>query len=138
MQATALALTGFIAWYIVLTIAIVSVRGFLAATGKREANSFSNDGTDISDLAARICRAHANCYESFALIGGALLLALATDSSDITDGLAFALLGARFAQSAVHIASGSAVAAQIRFGFYFAQLGIVTYWLVLLACQFVA
>lgn len=137
MQTTALALSGYIAWYLVLYLAIVSVRGFLATSGKREANSFSTDGSDISDLSARICRAHANCYESFAFIGGAMLLAIATGSTDITDGLALVLLAARLAQSVVHIASGSALGAQIRFGFFFVQLAIAGYWIVLLACKFI-
>jgi uncharacterized MAPEG superfamily protein len=136
MQTTALALTGFIAWYLFLYLAVAAPRVMLAVQGKRAPNSFKPDGSDVSELAGRICRAHANCYESFAFIGGVMLLAIATGSTDITNGLALVLLGSRLVQSIVHIASGSPIAAQVRFSFFIAQYAIAAYWTVLLICKF--
>lgn len=136
METTALALCGFIAWYLLLYLAVAAPRVTLALQGKRAPNSFKTDGSDVSELANRICRAHANCYESFAFIGGAMLIALATDSTEITNGLAFALLGARLVQSLVHIASGSPMAAQVRFAFFIAQYAIASYWIIQLGCKF--
>jgi hypothetical protein len=65
-----------------------------------------------------------------------MLLAIATGSTDITNGLALVLLGARLVQSIVHIASGSPIAAQVRFSFFIAQYAIAAYWTVLLLCKF--
>jgi hypothetical protein len=39
-------------------------------------------------------------------------------------------------QSIVHIASGSPIAAQVRFSFFIAQYAIAAYWTVLLICKF--
>lgn len=136
MQSTALALTGYIAWYLLLYLAVAAPRVTLAAKGERAPNSFKPDGSDVSDLSGRICRAHANVYESFAFIGGIMLLAIATDSTEITNGLAFVLLGTRFLQTIVHIGSGSVMAAQIRFALFIGQFAIVAYWTVLLLCKF--
>ena len=101
----------------------------------RAANDFLPDGTDVSPFANRLARAHANCYESFPIVGGILLLALAIDQQSITDPLALWLLAARVGQSCTHVASGSSKAAQIRFLFFLTQLSIVSWWLVKIAAQ---
>jgi hypothetical protein len=68
-------------------------------------------------------------YENFPL-WGVLLLAIATDQTTVTDGLALYCLGARIGQVTTHLISTSERAVQIRFGFFIVQLGIVGYWLV--------
>jgi len=50
----------------------------------------------------------------FSFIGGVLLLAIATDSTIITNGLAYILFGARLGQSIVHLVSTSDIAIQAR------------------------
>jgi hypothetical protein len=67
--------------------------------------------------------------ESFPIIGGTLLLALAIGHSEITDGLALIVLGARVAQSVVHILSTAVIAVQVRLLCFLVQLGVCGYWL---------
>lgn len=130
MSPTVFALTGYIAWFLLLLAAIAAYRSILTLTGKRAANSFNPDGADVSAFSARLCRAHANCYESFPYIGGLLLLALATDLTRITDGLALVVLICRIAQSTTHLISTSVMAVQIRFFFFLVQVAIGCYWVV--------
>lgn len=85
--------------------------------GCKKANSFNPDGSDVSNFSNRLCRAHANCYEGFPIFGGLLLLAIASDTMAITNGLAYILIGARLGQSFIHLASTSVVAVFVRFGF---------------------
>lgn len=132
MNPTVLALIGYISWFLVLITTITCHRALLTITGARPANSFAPDGLDISPLSGRICRAHANCYESFPYIGGLLILSLLTDMSHLTDSLALFVLIFRILQSSIHIASTSVFAVQIRFGFFTAQLFICIYWAVIM------
>ena len=128
MNASVIALVIYVSWMILLLGMLGSLRAGLTLTGKRAANSFCPDGSDVSSFSARLCRTHANCYESFPIIGGLLLLAIATSSTGITDGLAYYLIAARILQSAVHLISTSIVAVQIRFAFFLVQIGIAVYW----------
>ncbi|MEN8771455.1 MAG: MAPEG family protein, partial [Glaciecola sp.] len=54
--------------------------------------------------------------------------AMATGSSDITDGLAYVLLGARLAQSLILLISTSPLAIQLRFATFLVQFAICAYW----------
>ncbi len=128
MNLTALALLGYIAWFLLLFGAIAILRTDLTVSGKRLANSFKPDGSDVSAFSSRLCRAHANCYESFPYIGGLMLFALATGAEEITNQLALAVLLARICQSSIHILSTSVRAVQIRFVFFLAQYLIGIYW----------
>ena len=58
-----------------------------------------------------------------------MLLALATDTTPITDGLAMALLAARVAQGLVHLWSTRNLAVLIRFHLFLVQYLIAVYWL---------
>ncbi len=138
MNPTALALTGYVLWFLVLISGIAVHRSILTIVSKRAPNSFRTDGTDISDFSARLCRAHANCYEGFPYIGGLLLLALVTQTTDVTNSLALVLLGCRIAQSVVHMISTSVMAVQLRFAFFLAQLVISFYWAVQFLIRFAA
>ncbi|MGY0216441.1 MAPEG family protein [Endozoicomonadaceae bacterium StTr2] len=133
MSTTFIALTGYIGWTITLLIILEIFRVVLVIKSGRAANSFSPDGRDTTPFGHRLTRAHANCYESFPMIGGILLLALATGHAAITDPLALYVLIARIAQSTTHLISGSAMAIQIRFAFFCIQTGICFWWFILLA-----
>ncbi|MCH8134852.1 MAG: MAPEG family protein [Proteobacteria bacterium] len=130
MNATIVTLLLYVAWTMVLLFMLAYVRVSLTLTGKRQANSFDPSGVDVSPFCNRLCRAHANCYESFPILGGLLLLAIATDNTAITDGLAYYLIGARILQSTMQLVSSSNVAVQFRFAFFVAQLGIAVWWIV--------
>jgi len=128
MNSTVIALIGYIAWTWLLVLGIAGTRGLAMLRNKRAINSFAPDGKDLSDTSARLCRAHANCYESFPIIGGLLLLALATGNTAITSSMALIVLACRIAQSTVHIISTSVVAVNLRFALYLVQFGIAACW----------
>jgi uncharacterized MAPEG superfamily protein len=128
MNLTALALLGYIGWFLLLFGAIAILRTGLTVSGKKLANSFKPDGSDVSAFSSRLCRAHANCYESFPYIGGLMLFALATGAEDITNPLALVVLLARILQSGIHMMSTSVRAVQIRFVFFLAQYLVGIYW----------
>ncbi|NNC96983.1 MAG: MAPEG family protein [Gammaproteobacteria bacterium] len=129
MSATTTALLGYILWMLILLVILAGLRSALTLSGKKMVNSFAPDGADAGDFSNRLCRAHANCYESFPIIGGILLFALASGQTGVTDGLAMIMLGARVAQSLTHLISTSAIAVYVRFGFFLVQIAIAAYWL---------
>ena len=128
MNATAAALLGFIGWTLVLIVAVELARVYLVLATGRKVTQFNPDGADISPFMHRLARAHANCVENFPIFGGLLLLALLTNQAHITNPLAPYFLAARLAQSVTHLISARALAINIRFAFFAAQLGIGVYW----------
>ena len=131
MNNTIFALLGYITWILILLVWLATYRTLLVAKKEQSVNGFKPDGSDSPAFGERITRAQSNCVESFAFIGGLMLLALATDSAVITNGLALLLLAARLGQSTTHLLSTSVLAVQIRFAFFLVQIGICLYWLVL-------
>jgi hypothetical protein len=136
MNATIIVLIGYIAWILVLLLGLASYRTYMSLTGKFRGLKFEADGSDVPEFGKRLTRAQANCVESFSFIGGILLLAIATDSSAITNGLAYILLAARLGQSLVHLISTSTLAIQLRFALFLVQFGIVVFWVVKLFAKF--
>ena len=137
MNHTIFALLGYITWILILLVWLATYRTLLVAKKEQSVNGFKPDGSDSPAFGERITRAQSNCVESFAFIGGLMLLALATDSAVITNGLALLLLAARLGQSTTHLLSTSVLAVQIRFAFFLVQIGICLYWLVLFVLKFI-
>ncbi len=129
MQSTTIALLGYIAWTLVLILAVEISRTYLVLAKGHRVTQFKPDGTDVSPFMHRLCRAHANCVENFPVFGGFLILALATQQTKITDGLALYFLAARCLQSVTHLISGRTLAINLRFMFYAVQLAISCIWL---------
>ncbi|TWG92874.1 MAPEG family protein [Luteimonas sp. J16] len=125
---SAFALTGFIAWTLLLLALMEGIRTGLVLGRRVPANRFTPDNAGLSPFMQRLARAHANCVENLPVLGGLLLVAIATGHAAVTDPLAWPLLGARVCQSLVHLASVSATAVTIRFLFFAVQLGIGLYW----------
>jgi uncharacterized MAPEG superfamily protein len=125
---TALALTGFIAWSLALLVLMEVLRSRLVMSGRVPANGFTPDNAGLSPFLQRLARAHANCVEGLPIFGGLMLVALVTQRTAATDGLAYALLGARILQSAIHLASTAPHAVTARFLFFAVQLGIALVW----------
>lgn len=130
MSPSVLAILGFAVWTMLLLGGIAVLRSRLTLSGARAANSFTPTGADVSPFSERLCRAHANCYESFPFFGGVLVAAVLSQSAFITDPLALWVLAARVGQSGVHLASTSARAVTVRFGFFLIQFVIIAYWAV--------
>lgn len=129
MHNTVIALLGYITWTIVLLVALAGNRAAAMLGARRAINSFAPDGKDVSPLSHRIARAHANCYECFPVMGGLLLLALATGDTAITSSMALIAFGARVVQSTVHVISTSKPAVHLRFACLLVQLGIAGSWI---------
>jgi uncharacterized MAPEG superfamily protein len=129
MTYTGIALLGYIVWTLALLIALAVYRTALVQSKQKKSLKFAADGSDVPEFGHRLTRAQANCSESFAIIGGALLYSLATNNMVITDGLALVLLAARLGQSLVHLISTSGLAIQTRFILFLIQIGIVIYWI---------
>jgi len=128
MNTTLTALTGFIAWTLLLLLLMEAIRSKLVLTKAVPANRFQPDNANLTPFMQRLARAHANCLEGLPVFGGLMLVAVLAGKSAITDPLAYALLGARIAQSAIHLASLSEAAVTARFLAFVVQMGIAVYW----------
>jgi uncharacterized MAPEG superfamily protein len=125
---SALVLTLFIAWALLLLVLMEVLRSHLVLTGQARSNEFKPDNSNTSPFMQRLARAHANCVESLPLFGGLLLVALVTGRTEVTDPLAPWLLGARVVQSGIHLASTSIGAVNARFAAFAVQMAIALYW----------
>ena len=125
---TVWALTGFIAWALLLLVLMEAIRAKLVLTKAVPANGFDPANSTLSPFMQRLARAHANCIESLPIFGGLMLVAVVTDRTAITDPLACVLLGARLVQSLIHLSSLSALAVTLRFTAFMVQVVIAVTW----------
>ncbi|ODU07082.1 MAG: MAPEG family protein [Rubrivivax sp. SCN 71-131] len=130
MSPSLLALLGFITWTLALLVLMELVRSKLVLTGTVSANEFNPENTNLSPFMQRLARAHANCLEGLPVFGGLLLLAVVAGKAAVTDPLAVVLLGARVAQSLIHLWSTSPTAVTVRFTAFAVQMAIGVYWAV--------
>lgn len=130
MSHTLIALLGFLSWTLALLVLMELIRTQLVMTGKVAANGFTPDNAGLSPFMQRLARAHANCLEGLALFGGFMVLAVLAGKSQVTDPLAFVLLGARLVQSIIHLASTSPAAVSLRFTAFAVQMGVAVWWAV--------
>lgn len=127
-NATAFVLTALIAWTLFLLILMEVLRTQFLVTRTVAANEFRPDNSNLPPYMQRLARAHANCIESFPIIGGLLVVALLTKRADVTDALAPLLLIARLLQSSIHAVSTTVVAAWLRFIAFAVQMAIAVHW----------
>jgi uncharacterized MAPEG superfamily protein len=135
MTPTLYALTGFLAWTLLLLVLMEANRSKLVLTKAVPANGFSPDNANLSPFMQRLARAHANCLEGLPIFGGLMLVAAMAGHSTLTDPLAPLLLGARVAQSLIHLSSVSATAVTLRFSAFAVQMGIAMYWAIALLAR---
>jgi uncharacterized MAPEG superfamily protein len=128
MGPTATALIGFAGWFVLLSIALGVYRVALVFAGKKVANTFATDGSDLEPLGGRLTRARDNCFETLPLFAALALGADMTARLAVTDPLAMWVLYARIGQSVVHGISTSVLAVQIRATLFFVQIGIYAWW----------
>lgn len=127
---------GLIAWTIALVVALIFYRTSVVIFTKKAANSFSPSGGDLTAFGERFTRSYANCTEFVPLALGILLFAIATDQTNVTDGLAFYFLVARMAHSSLHILSTSPTAIGVRSLLFWIQIVISAIWILLLTSRF--
>ena len=130
MTPTLAALTGFVAWSLLLLVVMELLRTRLVLTGAVSANGFTPDNANLSPFMQRLARAHANCIEGLPIFGGLMLIAVVNGWSTVTDPLAYVFLAARILQSLIHLASVSATAVTLRFSAFAVQMAIGVYWAV--------
>jgi len=128
MGTSAWVLTLFIAWALFLLVLMEAIRSYLVLSGRARSNEFRPDNANQSLFLQRLARAHANCIESLPIMGGLLLVAIATSRTGVTDALAPWLLLARVTQSVIHLASLSVLAVNARFFFFAVQIAIAIHW----------
>ena len=129
MQSTStFVLTAFIAWTLFLLILMEVLRTRYLMTRTVAANEFRPDNSNLPPYMQRLARAHANCVESFPIIGGLLLVALLTNRADVTNALAMWLLIARLVQSSIHVVSTNVIASWLRFLAFAVKMAIAVYW----------
>ena len=130
MGPTGTALLGFAAWYLLLTFALGLFRSGLVLSGKKAANTFATDGSDVGAFGRRLNRARDNCFETLPLFVAIALAAQLANRVAVLDPLAMYLLYARIGQSLTHLASTNILAINVRFAFFIAQLVIYAIWVV--------
>ena len=130
MSPSMTALLGFISWALLLLVLMEVIRSKLVLTGEVPANGFNPENSNLSPFMQRLARAHANCVEGLPIFGGLLLVAVTAGKSQLTDPLAYTLLGARIAQSLIHLLSTSPTAVTARFTAFAVQMGIAIFWAV--------
>lgn len=128
MSVSASVLTLFIAWTLFLLVLMEVLRSHLVLTGRVRSNEFDPENSRLTPFMQRLARAHANCLEGLPIFGGLLLVALATDRTQVTDPLAPWLLAARVLQSSIHLGSVSVAAVNARFAAFVVQVAIGIYW----------
>lgn len=133
MTATHIVFLHYIILILVSLLALAGYRTFLSLSGHNKNLRFASDGSDVPAFGYRLTRVHANAVECFPFIGGLLIYAIATGNTDITNGLAYVLFGARIAQSLILLTSVSPLAIQLRFVTFLVQFGICVYWTYLFA-----
>ena len=130
MGPTGTALLGFAAWYLLLTFALGVFRSALVLSGKKAANDFATDGTDVGAFGRRLNRARDNCFETLPLFAAIALAASLSNRIAVLDPLAMYVLYARVGHSLTHLASTSIMAINVRFAFFIVQLVIYAIWIV--------
>ncbi len=135
MSASICVLLGYAAWTIAIVLAVVFYRTGLVLVGKTPANSWTRGGQTWSDPAiiTRMTHAHMNCVENLPLVAAIILAAQVMGQGAVTDGLAGVLLGARVAQSAVHIIAVNHWMVFLRASLWTVQTAILLWWLFSLA-----
>lgn len=127
-HASLAALVGYAAWTLLLVTGIALVRSGLVLVRRRAPGAFTPDMADVSPFAARLARAHANCVENLPIFAALVVAAHLGGRPEVVDGLATAVLGARVAQSTVHLISTSSPAVLVRFAFFGVQVAIEAVW----------
>jgi len=114
---------GFGVWVILLALAVVTTRGALMLFEKKKITEFPGGVEHGGEGYRRLVRAHANAAENVG-VAAAILLAVAVVNLDTwaAHTLPWVILGARVAQSIIHISSGAAVAIWLRVTAFSVQL----------------
>lgn len=130
-------LLAFAVWSMLVLILTVGIyRWGLIFAGRVQAKQFRADQIEGSDRYRRAMRAHLNCLENLPIYGAIVLVIVVSGAkSSMLDGLALTLIGARIAQTLIHVSwEQTNLLAYLRFGFFFVQL-VCMFWMTALVVQ---
>ncbi|MGB3053128.1 MAG: MAPEG family protein [Polyangiales bacterium] len=130
-------LLAFAVWsMLVLILTVGTYRWGLIFAGRVQVNEFRADQIEGSDRYRRAMRAHLNCLENLPIYGAIVLVIVVSGArSSALDSLALTLIGARIAQTLIHVSwKQTNLLAYLRFGFFFVQL-ICMFWMAALVVQ---
>ena len=122
------ALMYYVLWMFALVLFYGTYRVPLSLTGKKPMNHWEREKpVDDPGIVVRARHAHANCVENIALFAVVVLAAAVLGRSAVVDGLACYVLGARVAQSVVHLIGTPPILVWIRASLFFVQVGLIAY-----------
>ena len=130
-------LLAFAVWTMLVLMTTVGMyRWIMILTGRAKGTDFRADRIEGSPLYCRAMRAHLNCLESLPIYGAIVLAIVVSGASSATlDTLALVLIGARIAQTSIHISTEQTnVIGYIRFSFFLTQL-VCMLWMAALVVQ---
>ncbi len=135
MQPAIQMLLGYCLLTLLLVAFFVGYRATLVLSLKAAANSWPREGQQRLDpsLVTRAQHAHLNCVENLPVVGGIVCVACAMNKLEVLAPLALIFLALRVAQSTTHLIGTSAALVFVRANFFLAQIGILLYWVYLLA-----
>jgi uncharacterized MAPEG superfamily protein len=130
-------LLAFAVWsMLVLILTVGTYRWGLIFAGRAQVNEFRADQIEGSDRYRRAMRAHLNCLENLPIYGAIVLVIVVSGArGSLLDSLALTLIGARIAQTLIHVSrEQTKLLAYLRFGFFFVQL-ICMLWMTALVVE---
>lgn len=125
MSTPVLMLLAFAGWTLLSMVLTVDFyRWSRILTARSQIVEFSEYRVEGQGWYKRALRAHANCVENLPVYGAVVVAVVATGvSAPLLDLLSIVLMGARVAQTSVHVGfQHSNLAAVVRFTFYFIQV----------------
>lgn len=127
-------LLGFVAWTLLLLLAIGFARISKVVAGRAKPTDFPAGVPHGSDPYWRLNRVHLNCLENLPVFATLVLVATHVGLRGPTiDMLSRVVLGARIGQSLAHLSSGGVVAVNVRFVFFLTQVLCFVGFIVLIA-----
>lgn len=117
------ALVLFAAWVLLLVLSIGVWRVGQVLAGQKKVNEFLSGTQHGGDAYWRLNRAHMNAVENLPVFAALVLAGLYLQVQDVAfQVLPSLVLYARIVQSAIHVASGSALGVSLRFVAYVVQV----------------
>lgn len=120
------------AWTLLLAVVYVGYRVVLVLTFKEKANAWTRGAIEHVDPAiiTRFNHAHLNSLETLPLYAAVVLFAYMQGQLGVLDPLAYVYLGARMAQSVIHVISTAPLMVFLRANALLVQWVLLIYWLV--------
>ena len=118
----------FAAWTLALMLIYVFYRTGLVFAGRKRADSWTRGRpTEDPGFVVRAQHAHMNCVENLPVFAAIVLAAYALGRPAVADGVARYVLGARLAQSTVHLIGVNPVLVFVRGSLFTIQVVLFLY-----------